>query len=150
MYIASFQLVKYAIEKECSYSVNDNDMVSIAYKEKDGKIAKTVGYYLAFIVLGLITGVFGPTLPDLARNTQSTLNQISIIFVARSIGYLTGSFLSGRLYDRVRGHWIFALVLLATAIAFVLIPIIPLIALLAVLLFALGIAEGAIDVGGNT
>ena len=128
--------------------MNPTTSITIA-DEKSGKLAKTVGYYLAFIVLGLITGVFGPTLPDLARNTQATLNQISIIFAARSIGYLAGSFLSGRLYDRVRGHWIIAAVLLATALAFVLIPVIPLLGLLAAVVFALGIAEGAIDVGGN-
>ena len=123
--------------------------ISITNK-KNGKISKTIGYYLAFIVLGLITGVFGPTLPDLAKNTQATLNQISIIFAVRSLGYLIGSFLAGRLYDRVRGHWIFATVLLATAMAFVLIPIIPLLPVLIIVLFALGIAESAIDVGGNT
>ena len=59
--------------------------------ENSGKLAKTVSYYLAFIALGLITGIFGPTLADLVRNTQTTLNQISIIFVARSLGYLAGS-----------------------------------------------------------
>ena len=129
--------------------MNTTTPISITNK-KNGKISKTIGYYLAFIVLGLITGVFGPTLPDLAKNTQATLNQISIIFAVRSLGYLIGSFLAGRLYDRVRGHWIFATVLLATAMAFVLIPIIPLLPVLIIVLFALGIAESAIDVGGNT
>lgn len=129
--------------------MNSTPSIIIA-DEKSGKFAKTVGYYLAFIVLGLITGIFGPTLLDLARNTQTTLNQISIIFAARSLGYLAGSFLAGRLYDRVRGHWIFAAVLFATSIAFVLIPVIPLLGLLAAVVFALGIAEGAIDVGGNS
>lgn len=41
MYIASFQMVKYAIEKECSYNVSDSDLVSIAYKEKDGRESLT-------------------------------------------------------------------------------------------------------------
>ena len=118
--------------------------------ENSGKLAKTLGYYAAFIVLGLITGIFGPTLADLVRNTQTTLNQISIIFVARSLGYLAGSFLAGRLYDRVRGHWVLAIGLLATAFAFILIPAVSLLALLVIVVFALGIAEGSIDVGGNS
>jgi FHS family Na+ dependent glucose MFS transporter 1 len=128
----------------------NNLLPSLILKKPSDKIAKTIGYYLAFIVLGLITGIFGPTLSDLARNTHVGLSQISIIFVARSLGYLTGSFLSGRLYDRVRGHSIIAGVLLATALTFVLIPSIPLLHLLIVVVFALGIAEGAIDVGGNS
>ncbi len=115
-----------------------------------GKLAKTLGYYLAFIVLGLITGIFGPTLADLARNTQVGLNQISIIFIARALGYLAGSFLSGRLYDRVHGHSIIVGMLLATAIAFVLIPSISTLAVLMMVVFMLGIAEGGIDVGGNS
>lgn len=118
--------------------------------ENTGKLVKTFGYYAAFIVLGLVTGVFGPTLADLAHNTQTTLNQISIIFAVRSLGYLTGSFLAGRLYDRVRGHPLIATVLLATAIAFFLIPTIPLLWLLIFIMIALGIAEGGIDVGGNS
>lgn len=118
--------------------------------DSTGKLTKTFGYYAAFVVLGLITGVFGPTLNDLARNTQTTLNQISIIFAVRSLGYLTGSFLAGRLYDRVHGHPLIALVLLATAFAFALIPTIPLLWLLVILMITLGIAEGIIDVGGNS
>jgi FHS family Na+ dependent glucose MFS transporter 1 len=127
-----------------------NSTLSHTHTATPGKLAKTFGYYAAFIVLGLITGVFGPTLANLAQNTQTALNQISIIFAARSLGYLSGSFLAGRLYDRVRGHPLIALTLLATALAFILIPIIPLLWLLVLLMIALGIAEGMMDVGGNS
>lgn len=116
----------------------------------DGKISKTAAYYYAFIVLGLITGVFGPTINDLARHTQSTLNEISIIFTARAFGYLVGSFLAGRLYDRVRGHPLIALALLVTALTFALIPLVPLLWVMTLVLFVLGLAESSIDVGGNS
>lgn len=115
-----------------------------------GKISKTAAYYYAFIILGLITGVFGPTINDLARHTQSTLNEISIIFAVRSLGYLVGSLLSGRLFDRVRGHPLIIGALIATALAFVLIPLIPLLWLLTLVVFLLGLAESSIDVGGNS
>ncbi len=118
--------------------------------ETTGRISKTVGYYAAFIVLGLITGVFGPALPDLARHTQTTLNQISIIFVVRSLGYLAGSMLSGRWFDSVPGHPVFAVVLLTAAVTFVLIPTVPLLGLLIAIMLLLGIAEGSLDVGGNS
>lgn len=115
-----------------------------------GKISKTAAYYYAFIILGLITGVFGPTLTDLARHTQSTLNEISIIFAARSFGYLVGSLVSGRLYDRVRGHPLLVGGLITTALAFLLIPTIPLLWVLTLIVFLLGLAESSIDVGGNS
>jgi len=115
-----------------------------------GKIVKTAAYYYAFIILGLITGVFGPTINDLARHTQSTLNEISILFAARSFGYLVGSFLAGRLFDRVRGHPLIVVALLVTALAFVLIPLIPLLWVMTLVVFILGLAESSIDVGGNS
>lgn len=116
----------------------------------NGKLIKTAAYYYAFIILGLITGVFGPTLTALAAHTQSTLNEISIIFAARSFGYLVGSFLAGRLYDRVRGHPIIVAALVVTALAFVLIPLIPLLWVMTLVVFILGLAESSIDVGGNS
>ena len=122
----------------------------IAASSHDGKIWKTAAYYYAFVILGLITGVFGPTLIVLAAHTQSTLNEISIIFAARSFGYLVGSFLAGRLYDRVRGHPLIVSALITTALAFVLIPNIPLLWVLTLVVFILGLAESSIDVGGNS
>lgn len=113
-------------------------------------ISSTIAYYYSFIVLGSITGIFGPTLPALARHTQTSLGEISIIFAAMSFGYLIGSFLSGRLYDRIKGHPLLVLLLLITAVAFTLIPILPALWLLTAMVFVLGIAEGGIDVGGNS
>ena len=50
----------------------------------------------------------------------------------------------------MRGHWVLAIGLLATAFAFILIPAVSLLAWLVIVVFALGIAEGSIDVGGNS
>ena len=47
--------------------------------------------------------VLGPTLPYLAKFTQTSFSQISLLFIARSLGYLAGSFIGGYLYDRVSG-----------------------------------------------
>lgn len=114
------------------------------------KISSTIAYYYAFIVLGSITGILGPTLIALARHTQTSLSEISIIFVARSIGYLAGSLLSGRLFDRVKGHPLLVAVLFVAAVVFVLIPLIPALWLLAALVLIIGIAESGIDVGSNS
>ena len=50
------------------------------------KRQQTSGYFLAFIGIGLIAGVLGPTLPGLAENTASRLNQISILFTTPGAG----------------------------------------------------------------
>ena len=108
-----------------------------------------IGYYLALGGVGL-TGILGPTLSRLATQTGSTLSQISILFLAKSAGYVSGSLLSGRAYDRFAGHPILVLAGLALAGGMALTPIAPWLWLLAAFMFILGLAEGAIDVGTNT
>lgn len=48
--------------------------------------------------------VLGPTFPDLAANVDSTVGNISYIFVGRSLGYLGGSVLGGVLFDHINQH----------------------------------------------
>jgi len=121
--------------------------------EQDNKRNKrltTVGYFAAFIILGLTTASLGPSLPSLAENTNALFNQISYLFTARSGGYLIGSWLGGRAYDRRPGHRILAVMLMTIAIALALVPNISQLWLLMLILLIIGLAEGAIDVGGNT
>jgi MFS transporter, FHS family, Na+ dependent glucose transporter 1 len=115
-----------------------------------GKLTKTAAYYLAFIGLGMVGAALGPTLPGLAENTGARLSEISYLFTTRSLGYLLGSVMGGRMYDRVAGHRLMAIVLLALAAAVALVPTIPLLPVLMVLMVLLGAFEGTVDVGGNT
>ena len=68
------------------------------------KNSMTAAYYVAFILLGLTVAAEGPTLLKLAEHTSSALDQISSLFLFSSFGYMIGSFIGGRLYDRVPGH----------------------------------------------
>src|SRR5688572_19959102 len=115
-----------------------------------GRMSKTAAYYLAFVALGLASASLGPTLPGLAENTQTHLREISFLFTARSLGYLFGSFFGGRFYDRKPGHPVMVLMLIGVATALILVPTISLLWVLAGVLLVLGMAEGALDVGGNT
>jgi FHS family Na+ dependent glucose MFS transporter 1 len=110
----------------------------------------TIGYYAAFIILGLAAAFTGPLLPRLAAQTNSGLDQISAIFITRSIGYLIGAIISGRLFDRLPGNPIFAGALLIVALMLSGVPLVSELWLVIALLTLLGVAEGAIDVGGNT
>ncbi len=115
-----------------------------------GKISKTAAYYAAFVALGLTTASLGPTLPGLAAHTHSHLNEISFLFTARGLGYLLGSRMGGRLYDRLPGHRVQTLVLLVMVGTMALVPAMPLLWLLVLVLTVLGFAEATLDVGGNT
>jgi FHS family Na+ dependent glucose MFS transporter 1 len=114
------------------------------------KIATTTGYYIAFIGLGLVTASMGPTLPDLAANTHSRLNQISLLFTARSAGYFLGSLSSGRLMDRFPGHPIMAAMLMVMSLLVATIPFFSVLWVLALTMLLIGFTEGIIDVGSNT
>jgi FHS family Na+ dependent glucose MFS transporter 1 len=114
------------------------------------KLLRTACYCLAFVSLGLVSSSLGPTLPGLAENTRSQFSEISYLFAVRSFGYLLGSFVGGRLYDRLAGHAVMGSALLLMVVTMTLAPLIPLLLLLALVLLILGIAEGQLDVGGNT
>ena len=125
--------------------------MSFSIRRTAAAAAPAAGYYAAFIALGLTTASLGPTLTGLAENTGSTLQQISVLFLARSFGYLSGSLFGGRMFDRLNGgNRIMAAALLLMALCAAVTPGIVSLTLLAVLLFVLGMGEGVLDVGGNT
>ncbi|HET6597704.1 MAG TPA: MFS transporter [Anaerolineales bacterium] len=114
------------------------------------KYASTTAYYLAFILLGLMIAAEGPTLLKLAEHTSSKLNQISSLFLFGSLGYLLGSYIGGRLYDRVPGHPFMAGVLLFVGITIALIPLASSRWVLFTVALFSGLFKGALDVGCNT
>jgi MFS transporter, FHS family, Na+ dependent glucose transporter 1 len=113
------------------------------------KIPITISYYTAFIGLGATEAILGPSLTTLASHTHSTLSQISILFAAHSLGYLLGSYQSGHLFDRVRGHPLISGAVVGIGLMIALVPEIPLLWLLALALFLSGIFAGSVDVGCN-
>ncbi|MEJ2304732.1 MAG: MFS transporter [Anaerolineales bacterium] len=118
--------------------------------EPINKLSTTIAYYFSIFILGVFTAIGGPALPSLAENTSSTLDQISLFFVLGALGYLLGSYLGGRAYDRFPGHRIMAFTLLVIAVSGAFIPLMRLLWLLLLVQFALGLAQGANDVGCNT
>jgi FHS family Na+ dependent glucose MFS transporter 1 len=124
--------------------------LTAAQSARTGKIAQTAVYYAAFIALGLASASLGPTLGGLAQHTHTRLSEISFIFSARALGYLIGSVVGGRIYDRWPGHGVMVGVFVVMAAALALTPVIPLLWLLTAVLLVLGMGEGAMDVGGNT
>jgi len=122
----------------------------MASNMKNQKLIITIAYYLAFILLGLTISAEGPTLLKLSEHTSSTLGEISSIFLVGSFGYLTGSYISGRIYDRVPGHQFMAGVLVMLGIVTALVPVATSLPMLLVIILILGLAKGALDVGCNT
>jgi FHS family Na+ dependent glucose MFS transporter 1 len=111
---------------------------------------RTVAYGAVFAIVGLETAALGPTLPGLAAQIGVDLDQASLFFTTHALGYLVGSLVGGRLYDRVPGHPVMAAMLYSLAVILGLVPLVPSLPLLAVAWLIAGLAGGALDVGGNT
>ena len=118
--------------------------------ERSRRIRATIGYYLAFISLGIALSSLGATLPQLGEQTGVDLNLMGFLFTANFVGYLAGSYLSGIVYDRFPGHLPLVIALLTTAGCMALIPLTPVFSVLLLILFVLGVSVGMIDVGSNT
>jgi MFS transporter, FHS family, Na+ dependent glucose transporter 1 len=116
---------------------------------KDRSFFYFLTYGICFISLGLAMASLGPVLPFLAENFQVSLGQISFLFTASSLGYLTGSAGGGRLYDRFKGHYLMLIALGLMIMMSILVPIIPVFILLLPVMFLFGLGQGTLDVGGN-
>ncbi|XP_053316019.1 sodium-dependent glucose transporter 1 [Spea bombifrons] len=103
----------------------------------------------AFLGLGMAIAVLGPTFPDLAENVESTVSNISYIFVGRSLGYLGGSVLGGILFERVNQHLLLGISLLATAAGLCVIPWCKKALVLTAIMLVVGTSMGFLDTGGN-
>jgi len=118
----------------------------------NGRSRPPVGWlYLAtFIAVGLSLTFIGPSLTYLRERAGATKGEIGVLFPASSIGYLAGSLISGRLYDRGFGHRAVAGGLIGLGAVSLLVPHVTTVAALSIVFAAIGAFSGCVDVGGNT
>lgn len=115
-----------------------------------GQALDLVGYYLSATAAGLIVASLGPTLGDLAANTESSPDPISNLFIARTLGYLAGAFLFGRLHDRLPGHPLIIAAAFVATVALALAPLAGSLRLLLGVVLVLGLALAGLQIGANT
>ncbi|NP_001089348.1 sodium-dependent glucose transporter 1 isoform X2 [Xenopus laevis] len=93
--------------------------------------------------------VLGPTFLDLAENVESSVANISFIFVGRSMGYLGGSVLGGILFEQINQHLLLGISMLATAAGLFVVPWCKKAVLLTAVMSVVGMSMGFLDTGGN-
>ena len=91
----------------------------------------------------------GPTLPGLSEQVGAQISQMGFLFSARSVGFLLGALLAGRLFDRLPGHRLLTLALFGVALMMAMVPIISSFWVITAVFFLLGLSESGIDVGSN-
>ena len=107
-------------------------------------------YFGAFLGLGIALSFFGPALPELRRQTGSTVGEMGIVFSAQSVGGLVGSIVAGRVFRLVGGRHLIALALVGFATAIAVVPASGELAVIVVAGAVIGFGAGSVDVGGNT
>lgn len=109
-----------------------------------------VAYLSTFLVVGFALSVLGPALTELRARTGSDIADIGILFVGQSLGYIVGSMLGGRLYDRFDGHRVAGGSLLVMAAGLMTIPAFDHRTGLFLAVALLGAGAATMDVGANT
>jgi MFS transporter, FHS family, Na+ dependent glucose transporter 1 len=111
---------------------------------------QTSTYFISVTSFGAVSAAFGPVLPDLALQVQTSLGMIGLLFTFRGLGFFLGSLLGGRVYDRLPGHPVLAAAMLLQAVAFALVPLIDDFWLLMFIMVFMGMGGGLLLVGSNT
>ncbi|MFZ9602305.1 MAG: hypothetical protein ACO3AB_07445, partial [Ilumatobacteraceae bacterium] len=81
-------------------------------------------YFGVFLVVGLSFGLVGPSISLLAEQTNTSLASIGIVLVTYGFGYVLGTQIFARGYDRGYGNRLIGCALLIAASSFALVPFI--------------------------
>ena len=84
--------------------------------------SQTLTYTAAFVILGFMVGIIGPTLPALRTNVGTSFETLGVVFFGRWCGSIAGSVLGGHLLDRVSGHAPFTAAVLVASLGAACIP----------------------------
>ncbi len=106
-------------------------------------------YYLSYIALGMVSPALGPALPFLAERTGVSLDVASGLFSAKALGFMLGSFATGRALERLRPHGVIQVALLVMALSMLTLALTPKFTLLLLVLFVAGFFTAWQDVGSN-
>jgi FHS family Na+ dependent glucose MFS transporter 1 len=116
-----------------------------------GQWPNSVRLYLAsFLIVGMSLSVLGPALTELRDKSGADIGGIGVLFMGQSLGYVCGSILAGRLYDRFDGHRVFAVALLILAAGLFIIPSFDTRSGLFAAFVLTGLGGAITDLGANT
>jgi fucose permease len=107
-------------------------------------------YFAAFGGLGVALSFFGPALPTLRVQTQTTVAQVGLVFAASSFGGLVGSIAAGRLFRRFGGPHLVAVAVFVLAGAMAVIGVATQLAVVIACGALFGVGAGTMDVSANT
>jgi fucose permease len=121
-----------------------------ALTQPRSKIALVLLAYIAFISLGLPDGLIGVAWPSIRDGFRLEQGALGALFISSMVGYLTSSFLSGRLMARLGVGRLLSLSCILTGAGLLGYTLVPEWWMIVVLGVVAGLGAGAIDAGLNT
>jgi fucose permease len=103
-----------------------------------------------FLVVGLAFGLVGPSISLLAEQVGANLASVGIVLITYGFGYVVGTQIFARGYDRGMGNRLIGCSLLVAASCFAVVPLVSARLILALMFLLFGAAVSTSDVGCNT
>jgi fucose permease len=125
-------------------------MPSSHHKKNSPAITLVILVFIAFIALGLPDGLLGVAWPSIRASFGIPLDALGMLLFATMIGYLSSSFLSGKIVARLGIGRVLALSCGVTGCALLGYTLVPAWWMMSLLGIASGLGAGAIDAGLNT
>ncbi|KAK3109169.1 hypothetical protein FSP39_024591 [Pinctada imbricata] len=111
----------------------------------------TLNLIAAFFALGWMAGQAGPSFLDLQLITNVSLDRGSAFFTAGGVGYLSGSLVTGYVFDKIKDKvFIVFISLVGMGVTTAAIPFCYIYELMVFVQLVRGITAGGLDTSGNT
>jgi fucose permease len=125
-------------------------MTVTATPRTSSKLGLILLAYIAFISLGLPDGLLGVAWPSIRADFSRPLDSLGLLLLATTTGYLTSSFLSGRILARLGVGGLLAASCALTGAGLIGYTLTPTWWIMVALGVVAGLGAGAIDAGLNT
>ncbi|TRZ79333.1 MAG: MFS transporter [Actinobacteria bacterium] len=107
-------------------------------------------YFGVFLVVGVAFGLVGPSISLLAEQVGTTIASVGIVLVTYGLGYIIGTQIFARGYDKGYGNRLIGTALLTASACLATIPFVSSRIILALMFLFFGTAISTSDVGCNT
>jgi len=107
-------------------------------------------YLFAFVLLGMGLSAVGPALGHLRERSGVGIGLSGLVLGGQSFGYIVGSLVSGRPYDRGHGHRVLVAGTITMAVAMAAASFVTNFAAIVLAFVLVGAGAALVDVGGNT
>lgn len=123
----------------------------LIFSSNGAKLRQSLWYMSMYIYLGIGSGVFGAVVAKLAAQTGVGKGDFGFWFLpAGGLGYLVGTLIAGRLFDRLQAHRLLGVALIASALLSFSVPLVGSLAVLVAINFAKGAIDSMIGTSPNT